>query len=147
VETLPLDARYRLVLGNTDPAWLYVFSLRVENSRNTVTRLFPPENSRVLPVLDYEESQLALPGEDEWMPGKSGGEEYLLLFYAKRELNGTQIRARLEKSSGAIRERAALAAGPDLMIPDTAVYRSGEIGFSAESGSSAGVYTLIIALE
>lgn len=142
VSGLSAGTRCRLLLGNTDPAYLYAFSI----NGGEITRVFPPENSTVVPVLDYAESYLTLPGGDNWITAGTDA-QYLVIFYAKEKLNSTQIRARLGKSQGSITARTAAAAGAEYFPAESAHCKNDEIRFTAESENSKGVFALIIALE
>jgi hypothetical protein len=146
---LPAAAGYRVILGNTDPAYLYAFTLRASG---VVSQVFPPDASKIIPVLDYHESSLTLPGEGAWIPGGDApgdapGDEYLILIYAKQEINLRQIRARLGKVRGTITERVSQSAGADFLPADSADYKSDEIRFTVESNNNQGIFALIVKIE
>ncbi|MDR1909452.1 MAG: hypothetical protein LBQ35_06020 [Spirochaetaceae bacterium] len=151
--SLPEGAAVRLLLENTQPAYLYVFSLRTAGDGAAgegaeITRIFPPEEGNIVPVLDYQESSLILPGGDGWLPASGGpGGDYLLLFYAKQEINIRQIQARLRKVRGAISARVAQSVGVSLLPAESARFKSDEIDFTVESENNLGIFALIIKLE
>jgi hypothetical protein len=153
--SLPGGAGVRLLLENTQPAYLYVFSLRTsgggasgDNAVTVIEQIFPPEEGNIVPVLDYEESSLILPGEGQWLPAREGpGEEYLLLFYAKQEINIRQIQARLRKVRGSITARVSQSVGASLLPAEDANFKSDEIDFTVESENNLGIFALIIKLE
>jgi hypothetical protein len=153
--TLPAGSRYRLILGKTDHAYLYAFTLKpntvAANSTTpegnaTVTQIFPPVESKIIPVLDYAESRLTLPAENEWIASATQpGEEYLILLYAKQEINIRQLRARLGKARGPITTRVSQSIGAPF-LPASAC-KDDELRFTAESNNNMSIFALIIKLD
>jgi hypothetical protein len=140
----PSGTRFRYIMGNNSPAYVYAFAS--DSATGATTRIFPPEG--VSPVLDYRENAVAFPGEHSWieMDGVRG-EDYLVVLFAKRELDIEAVRARFQREGGSFPERVARAVGPDYIPPARARYDSNRLSFSAVMPGNRAVLGLLLAIE
>jgi hypothetical protein len=100
----PSGTEFRYLMGNDKPAYVYAFA--ADEATTQTTRIFPPENQNISPVLDYAENAIAFPGEYSWIQlDNMPGTDYLVVLYAKRELDIDAIRARFSRERGAFPER------------------------------------------
>jgi hypothetical protein len=142
----PSGTEFRYLLGNTKPAYVYAFAAD-EATANT-TQIFPPEGSNISPVLDYQENLVAFPGEYSWIQMDNiSGTDYLVVLYAKQELDLNAIRSRFARTSGAFPARVAQAVGPDYIPPQQANYEAAALKFSAVSANPKAVFGLLLAIQ
>jgi hypothetical protein len=93
---------FRYLLGNTKPAYIYAFA--ADEATTNTTQIFPPEGKAVSPVLDYQENLVAFPGEYTWVQmDNTTGTDYLVVLYAKQELDLNAIRNRFAPRTGKVR--------------------------------------------
>jgi hypothetical protein len=57
--------RFRYLLGNDKPAYVYAFA--GGSGGPGTTQIFPPAGQNISPVLDYRENAAAFPGEYSWI--------------------------------------------------------------------------------
>ncbi|GHT82851.1 hypothetical protein FACS1894137_02570 [Spirochaetia bacterium] len=144
----PSGTEFRYLLGNTKPAYVYAFAAD-EATANT-TQIFPPEGSNVSPVLDYTENLVAFPGERIWVRmDNTPGTDYLVVLYAKQELDLRAIRNRFSQTwgRGSFPDRVAQAVGPDFIPPQEAGYDASAMKFSASSTNPKAVFGLLLAIS
>jgi hypothetical protein len=137
---------FRYLLGNTKPAYVYAFA--ADEATTNTTQIFPPEGSTVSPVLDYKENLIAFPGERTWVRmDNTKGTDYLVVLYAKQELDLNAIRNQFAKSRGNFPDRVAQAVGPDFIPPQQANYETNTLKFSATSTNPKAVFGLLLAID
>jgi hypothetical protein len=137
---------FRYLLGNTKPAYVYAFA--ADEATTNTTQVFPPEGSNVSPVLDYKENTVAFPGERSWVRmDNTKGTDYLVVLYAKQELDLNAIRSRFAKVRGSFADRVAQAVGTDSIPPQQAKYEASTMKFSATSTNPKAVFGLLLAIN
>jgi hypothetical protein len=137
---------FRYLLGNNKPAYVYAFA--ADEATTNTTQIFPPEGKAVSPVLDYQENLVAFPGEYTWVQmDNTTGTDYLVVLYAKQELDLNAIRNRFARSRGNFPDRVAQAVGPDFIPPHQANYEAAAIKFSATSTNPNAVFGLLLAIN
>jgi hypothetical protein len=137
---------FRYLLGNTKPAYVYAFA--ADEATTNTTQIFPPEGRGISPVLDYTENLVAFPGERSWVQmDNTTGTDYLVVLYAKQELDLNAIRGRFEKARGSFPDRVAQAAGSDFIRPQQANYDAAAMKFSATSTNPKAVFGLLLAIN
>jgi hypothetical protein len=137
---------FRYLLGNTKPAYVYAFA--ADEATTNTTQIFPPEGKAVSPVLDYQENLVAFPGERTWVQmDNTTGTDYLVVLYAKQELDLNAIRNRFARSRGNFPDRVAQAVGPDFIPPQQANYEASAMKFSATSTNPNAVFGLLLVIN
>jgi hypothetical protein len=128
----PSGTELRYLLENTKSAYVYAFA--ADEATTTTTQIFPTEGQNISPVLDYQENLVAFPGEHTWIRmDKITGTDYLVVLYAKQELDLNAIRSRFAQLRGNFPDRVAQAVGPDFISPQQANYEASTMKFSAAS--------------
>jgi hypothetical protein len=142
----PSGTEFRYLMGNDKPAYVYAFA--ADEATLQTTRIFPPENENISPVLDYAENAVAFPGEYSWIQlDNRPGTDYLVVLYAKQELDIDAIRARFSRERGAFAERVARAVGADYIPSANARYEANRMRFIAQSFNSKAVFGLLLAID
>jgi hypothetical protein len=141
--------RFRYLMGNTKPAYVYAFS--ADEATTTTNQIFPPEEGNISPVLDYKDNVVAIPGEYQgnvqWIRmDDTTGTDYLVVLFAKQELDLNAIRSRFAKAQGAFPDRVAQAVGSDFIPPQKANYELTDMKFSAKSTNPKAVFGLLLAI-
>jgi hypothetical protein len=91
---------------------------------------------------------VAFPGEYSWIElDKVTGVDYLVVLFAKRELDIDALRVRFERERGSFPERVARAVGSDYIPPANARYDSGRLAFSAVMPNNRAVLGLLLTIE
>jgi hypothetical protein len=140
----PSGTRFRYIMGNNSPAYVYAFAS--DSATGGTTRIFPLDG--ISPVLDYRENAVAFPGEHSWIEmDQVTGVDYLVVLFAKRELDIDAVRIRFERERGSLPERVARAVGPDYIPPANARYDSNRLSFSAVMPNNRAVLGLLLAIE
>ena len=140
----PLDTIFQFQMTNRYPAYVYAFS--ADDSSSDIERIFPMPG--VSPVLDYADSTVAWPGENEGiMIASTAGTHYLIVLYAKEALDIEAIERRFAEGRGTFPERVARAVGSNFIPYRNVQYKSDAIEFSAESTNPRSVFGLLLAIE
>ncbi|MFP3042887.1 C1 family peptidase [Treponema primitia] len=146
VSSYPSGTQFRYLLGNTKPAYVYAFA--ADEATVNTTQIFPPEGSNISPVLDYGENLVAFPEEFSWIQmDNTAGSDYLVVLYAKQELDLAAIRRRFAGTKGNFPDRVAQAVGPDFIPPQQANYEIAAMKFSASSTNLKAVFGLLLAID
>jgi hypothetical protein len=125
-----------------------VYAFAADEATTNTTQIFPPEGKAVSPVLDYQENLVAFPGEYTWVQmDNTVGTDYLVVLYAKQELDLDAIRTRFAQSRGNFPDRVAQAVGPDYIPPQQAKYEASAMKFSAVSTNPKAVFGLLLAIN
>jgi hypothetical protein len=136
--------RFRYLLGNNEPAYVYAFA--ADETGAAPTPIFPLEG--VSPLLDYSENVVAFPGEFNWIQlDDRAGTDYLVVLYSKKALNITAIRNQFARERGALPERVARAVGSDYIPPSQARYENNRLAFTATSANPNAVFGLLLAIK
>jgi hypothetical protein len=146
VHEYPSGARFRYLLGNDKPAYIYAFAS--DDSTNKTTMIFPYEGQNISPVLDYSENLIPFPSEDTWIElDDITGTDYLVVLYAKEALDIDQALRRFESAGGSFPDRVAGAVG-DAFIPySEGRYETDAMQFSARSANNRAVFGLLLAIQ
>jgi hypothetical protein len=117
-----------------------------DSATGLTTRIFPLDG--ISPVLDYRENAVAFPGEYSWIELDSvTGTDYLVVLFAKRELDIDAVRARFEKEQGSFPARVARAVGSNYIPPANARYDTDRLAFSAVMPNNQAVLGLLLSIE
>jgi hypothetical protein len=136
--------RFRYLLGNKDAAFVYAFA--ADDTNAAPTAIFPLAG--VSPMLDYSENTVAFPGEFNWIQLDNRiGTDYLVVLYAKHELDIAAIRGRFAASQGSFPERVAWAVGADYLPASQVTYAPSKLEFAASSANKNAVLGLLLAIR
>jgi len=140
----PTGTRFRFLMTNRYPAYVYAFSTDTNDS--DLERIFPMEG--VSPHLDYKNSTIAWPGENESMQifGNTGT-DYLVVLYSESALDIDAIEKSFINEKGTFPERVARAVGPDFIPFNIVEYNENKIEFSTSSLNPKAVFGLLLAIE
>ena len=140
VTPFPTGTYFRIYLKNTDPSFVYVFGI---DEMNKFFRVFPHQED-ISAALVYKSSQVAIPGEDNYIEiiGEPGREN-LCILYSKEAIDFNQILFNLAKYPGTVYENLdALLEGK--MIPPAEISWSEEgIGFTSKSRLKSALFIQI----
>jgi hypothetical protein len=146
VNEYPSGTRFRYLLGNDKPAYVYAFAS--DASTNKTTMIFPYEGQNISPVLDYSENIIPFPSENTWIQmDNTAGTDYLIVLYSKEAIDIAAVRRRFESAKGDFFARAAQAVGNDFIPYNRAKYEPNEIKFSAQSANNRAVFGLLLAIK
>jgi hypothetical protein len=124
----PSGTDFRFLMTNRYPAYVYAFA--ADSSTPGMERIFPLKG--VSPVLDYTDSTIAWPGENDWIRlNNVTGTDYLVVLFSKQALDIDVIQNRFASERGNFPERLAKAVGPDFIPYANAKYENDVIQFSA----------------
>jgi hypothetical protein len=102
----------------------------------------------ISPVLDYRENAVAFPGEYAWIElDNVTGTDYLMVLFAKQELDIDAVRARFEQAQGSFPAQVARAVGPDYIPPVNVRYDTGQLAFSAVMPNNRAVLDFLLSIE
>jgi hypothetical protein len=146
VNTYPSGTRFRYLLGNDKPAYVYAFA--ADDSTNKTTMIFPYPGQNVSPVLDYSENLIPFPSENMWIELDTiTGTDYLVVLYSKEAVDIDAVRRRFESARGSLPDRVAGAVGDTFIPYDRAGYETNEMKFSAQSVKTNAVFGLLLAIK
>lgn len=101
--------RFRLYIGNNQPAYVYVFGTDLTNE---VYHIFP-QSRLVSPYLDIKNARMAFPDERHWIEmDATPGTDYLYVLYSLVPLNIDQIEAEMAKIKGDYENKIFKILGP-----------------------------------
>lgn len=128
--TYPSGTRYRIMLSNHEPAYVYVLGADLTGQPEL---LFPP-TSKVSPALVYASNDIAIPDEQWYIEtDNTVGTDYLCVLYAQSALNIDDIIARIARMQGAFPQKIASVLGTDCVADSDISYGSSAITFSTTS--------------
>jgi len=140
----PLGTVFQFQVTNKYPAYVYAFS--ADDSSQDIERIFP--SSGVSPVLDYADSTVAWPGENEGMMiASDAGTHYLAVLFSKEALDIDAIERRFASERGTFPQRVARAVGSNFIPYRDVKYSASSIEFSAESTNPKSVFGLLLAID
>jgi hypothetical protein len=136
--------RFRYLLGNKDAAFVYAFA--ADDTNAAPAEIFPLAG--VSPMLDYSENIVPFPGEFNWIQlDDRSGTDYLVVLYAKHELDIAAIRRRFAASQGSFPERVARAVGADYISASQVNYAPSKLEFTASPVNKNAVLGLLLAIQ
>ena len=139
-----LGTIFQFQMTNKNRAYVYAFS--ADSTSSDIERIFP--SSGVSPVLDYADSTIAWPGENEGMMiASEAGTHYLVVLYSKEAIDIDAVERRFASERGAFPERVARAVGANFMPYRDAQYNNSAIEFSAVSTNPKAVFGLLLAID
>jgi hypothetical protein len=151
VDPLGEGTRFRFAAGSGESAYVYAFAATQERTPDGTGEWYAPAllfpQAGVSALLNYQDSTVALPGEDkDLILDSAPGMEYLFLLYAKQALDIQAVMRRFENASGTPRERLAAAVGKNLLRSGVR-YDENDAAFAVETDDSRAVVSLIVAID
>lgn len=138
--TMLTGTRYRILLTNHQPAYVYVLG---GDQAGNVSRLFPHQG-KISPYLSYKSSRIAIPKEDWYIEASAPqGNDYLWVIYSLEAISVDELLSRYAAASGSFAERAAMAMKGKVLPPTSVTFQSRNIGFSTSKATSQAVGFLI----
>ena len=133
IEEYPSGKRFRLSVGNNEPAWMYVIASDMQNSYDV---LFPYA-SDVSAYFSYKSAHVAIPDEShEFELDATPGTDFFCVLYSQEELDINNIVSRMKAETGSFYERLKRVMGDRLASGDDVKYVRNTAGFSAKSDNS-----------
>ena len=119
--------KFKIYITNNETAYIYVFGT---DKTNEFFPLFP-YNENISPILNYKNSNIALPGEDYYIQITGDpGRDYLVIFYSKEEIQLSSLMNKLQKTPGRIDERVNSVMGSSIVDTKNIKWDPGQISFS-----------------
>jgi len=146
VKSWPSGTVFRFLMGNDQPAYVYAFG--ADSATKNTIRIFPLKETLESPVLDHAKNVIAFPGEYDWIEMDNvTGTDYLVVLFAKQELDIDSIRAKFAAASGTFNERVAAAVGSNFVSPKNIQYEKDRIKFKGSSANRSAVMGLLLAID
>ncbi len=141
--TYASGTRFRVLVSNDQPAFVYVISSDLTDS---VYTLFPfAEN--ISAALTDRKNEFALPDEDHYIEfDNNAGKEWLCVLYSREPLNLTEIKEKLMKEKGGFPTRVSAVLKDRLVAAENTRLAKDQISFSANSKGKS-LLALMIELE
>ena len=131
-EDYPSGKRFRLIVSNHKPAWVYVIA---SDNENNVTKLFPYADN-VSAYLNYSENNIALPDEShEFELDSNPGIDYFCVLYSQEELDINNYINEIRRATGSFYKKLKTVFGEKLAPAEDVRYVMNDIGFSAKTDS------------
>lgn len=132
-EHYPSGTRYRIMLSNNEPAYVYVIG---SDMTGHAELLFPP-TPQISPALVYASNNIAIPDEQWYIEtDNTVGTDYLCVLYSQTELPIDEIVLGIANSSGSFTEKVDDVLS-NRLVPDNEIsYGNSKISFSSVSKKS-----------
>lgn len=131
-EDYPSGKKFRLIVCNHEPAWVYVIASDLQNN---VTKLFPYAEN-ISAYLNYSENNIAIPGEShEFELDATPGIDYFCVLYSQEELNINNLVDEIGRANGTFYNKLKAVLGDKLASKEDIRYIQNDIGFSAKTDS------------
>ena len=141
--TLKTNDKFRIYASNFKPANVYVIGGDLEKNVN----LLFPNKPNISPALNYSNATIALPDENHHIKlGNTSGTDYLLILYAKTEIDISGLTARLKASSGSYTETLKAYFGDKLIADRDIKTVYGKISFETKN-EAGGVLAVIVEIN
>lgn len=131
--------RYRLIITNNEPAYVYVIG---DDLTSNTSLVFPPRDD-ISPALTYKQSHVAIPNEQWYIEmDNTKGKDYVCILYSKKELDIKSIVQQIKNRNGTFYQKVLSALGQDITPKSDLNLTDGQIAFTA---STKGTVVPIIA--
>lgn len=129
-EVYPSGKKFRLVVCNHEPAWVYVIA---SDMQNQVAKLFPYADN-ISAYLNYSDNYIAIPDEThEFELDATPGIDYFCVLYSQEELNINFLVDEISCANGTFYEKLKTVLGDKLAPKENIRYIQNDIGFSAKT--------------
>lgn len=141
-ESLPSGTRYRILISNNQPGYVYVFSSDLQN--NAAVNF--PADSKTSAALTYKKNAIALPGETSWLElDDTRGTDYLCVLFSKKQVDVTSLLNHLQNGKGTFYEKVQSGFSKYLVAQSDIKFSTSNISFTATS--TADVVPLLIEIS
>lgn len=125
--------RYRLIITNNEPAFVYVIGNDLTSNTSIV---FPPRED-ISPALTYKHSHVAIPNEQWYIEmDDTKGKDYICVLYSKKELDIKSIAQQVKKGDGTFYQRIMSALGQNIVSKSDLELKDDQIKFTASTKNS-----------
>ena len=129
-EDYPSGKKFRLVVSNHEPAWVYVIA---SDMQNHVTKLFPYADN-ISAYLNYSDNNIAIPDEThEFELDTTPGTDYFCVLYSQQEIDVNNIVEQIRLAEGTFYKKMKKVLGSSLATKEDVRYIQNDIGFSAKT--------------
>lgn len=124
--------RFRLIVSNDEPAWVYVLA---SDKTNKVNTLFPgADDINISPYLNYSKNDIALPSESGiFKLDDTAGTDYFCVLYSQEELDINGLARQIQKAEGSFYQKLKTVLGESIVSQEDIRYIRNYIGFSAKT--------------
>lgn len=138
--TYSSGTRFRFYMNSNTAAYVYAFAT---DNTGKINQIFP-FNAGISPLLG-KNSTVAFPAEDKVIRmDETTGSDYLLILYAKKPLNITEIMNGMNANTGTLLARARKALGNELVQSSQVSYTTDKIEFSLKENTIGSVVPMFI---
>lgn len=125
--------RYRLIITNNEPAFVYVIG---DDLTSNTSIVFPPRED-ISPALTYKHSHVAIPNEQWYIEmDDTKGKDYICVLYSKKELDIKSIAQQVKKGDGTFYQRIMSALGQNIVSKSDLELKDDQIKFTASTKNS-----------
>ena len=143
VNNLTTNDRFRIYATNNKPANVYIIGADLEKNVNV---LFPNKPG-ISPALNYSNATIALPDEDHHIRlGNTKGTDYLIILYAKTDIDIIDLTAKLRSSASGYQETIKRYFGDKLIQDKDIKSQPGKVAFGTNN-ATGGVMSLIVEIN
>ena len=134
--------KFRLSVGCSDPAWVYVIATDLQNN---TTKLFP-YSDKVSAFMSYNDTHIAIPDEThEFKLDNTIGTDYFCVLYSRVELDIDALIDKIKVADGSIYKKLKTVLGNLLVTQGDVEYNRDKVAFS--SGTSAAVVPIMVEIS
>lgn len=134
--------KFRLSVGCSDPAWVYVIATDLQNN---TTKLFP-YSDKVSAFMSYNDTHIAIPDEThEFKLDNTIGTDYFCVLYSRVELDIDALIDKIKVADGSIYKKLKTVLGNLLVNQGDVEYNRDKVAFS--SGTSAVVVPIMVEIS
>lgn len=125
--------RYRLIITNNEPAFVYVIG---DDLTSNTSIVFPPRED-ISPAQTYKHSHVAIPNEQWYIEmDDTKGKDYICVLYSKKELDIKSIAQQVKKGDGTFYQRIMSALGQNIVSKSDLELKDDQIKFTASTKNS-----------
>ncbi len=133
IEEYMSGKRFRLSVGNNEPAWVYVIATDLKNNLDV---LFPYADN-ISAYLCYKNCHIAIPDEThEFELDSTPGTDFFCVLYSQEELDIKDTVSRMKSVDGSFYERLKTVLGDRLVTGEDVRYVRNQPGFSAKTNKT-----------
>ena len=122
--------RFRLIVSNNKPAWVYVLA---SDQTNEINKLFPYAEN-VSANLNYTTNTIALPDEThEFEFDSTAGTDYFCILYSQNELPINEMISQITRCKGSFLDRINTVLSKYLALKSEIAYTPDKLAFKANS--------------
>jgi hypothetical protein len=109
------ENKYRVLIGAKEVAYVYALSVTQSKDGNFYSPVLLFPQAGISPLLNYRNSSIVLPGEEEAYTSSPTDAEYIITLFARRALDIQSIMSRFNSRRGSLELRLSAALGKDIL--------------------------------